>query len=69
MASAQENILLFRISHAELFYKKDFFKNFTKFTGRHLEFCIILKNIYFVKQLQTASSVYCQANKYQPGKR
>ena len=68
MASTLENILLFRISHAELFYKKDF-KNFTKFTGRHDEFCIILKNIYFVKQLQTAGSVYCQANKYQPGKR
>ena len=26
------------------------------------EFCEIFKNTYFVKQMRTAASVYCQAN-------
>ena len=51
----------YRSNHPEIFHEIDVFKNFAKFTGKHLyqslEFCEIFKNIFFYRISTVAASV------------
>ena len=55
------NWACYRGNHPKIFHEIDAFKNFTKFTGKHLyqslEFCEIFKNTFFYRISTVAASV------------